>query len=114
MLLSATTKREIAEDAAKLIKNCIGKGPGNISVSMFKNTLTLTFFQTLTPLERQIAYKSGNERLVESIRKELIRCLSDNWEQLFKKYNLQVENIDGDIDIENDVRIIVFTLKEIK
>jgi len=111
-VLQASTKRDIIESAAKMVKIHTGKGPGNISLSMFNNNLILMFSQFLTPLESELAHKDHNYGLIYSIRNELIDCLSDEWRNLFGQHGLQIANINGAVDIANNQRVLVFTVEK--
>ena len=110
MIISKETQHKLSIDAAKLIKNSLGKGPKDVHVTVFNDKITFTLSETLTPLEDQVLRKTHNTELIVTLRKELTMCLIDDWRTLFRLYNLEVTSVEGDIDINQNQGILIFTV----
>ena len=109
-MISKETQHQLSIDAAKLIKNSLGKGPKDVQVNVFNNKITFILSETLTPLEDQVLRKTHNTELIVTLRKELTMCLLDDWRTLFRLYNLEVTSVEEDVDVNQNQGILVFTV----
>jgi uncharacterized protein YbcI len=95
-----------------LHKKIAGRGPTALGLDVTRNTVTITFFRFLTPIEQCVLRDPQNQGLVLELRNALARSMKEDWQRIFGEYGLEVVGIDGEIDFEQEKRLVRITVKE--
>lgn len=106
MLTSPEIQGKIKDAAAKLHKRITGRGPDSMGIDITNQTIVLSFRHFLTPIERCVLRDPENQALIRQLRDALATVLVEDWNQVLGEYGLEVSSIDGEIDFEQEKRVV--------
>jgi uncharacterized protein YbcI len=112
VLQTPEIQAKVRDAAAKLHKDFTGRGPTSLRLEVVNCTITLTFDHFLTSIERCVLRDPTNRGLILDLRSALARSLIPDWQQLFAACDLEVVAVDGEIDFEQEKRVVRITVKE--